>query len=201
MANAFKASIWVFAISTVVAAPLLAQDSPNPGSNAAAGNSAGAPLTPVEKRFITDSSNTNNLEVQLGQMAMQKAASPDVKNFAQQMVQAHTQAQDQLKKVAAAHNMTLADQLDQQGQKEADKLSKLTGKPFDVAYMAFNIPAHHQTLVEMRRCQPLLKTADLRAWDVATIPVVEAHLKMAQTTDRAIAGEKQGLQAGGPSSY
>lgn len=191
MTNISKSGILALAASSVFLAPVCAQNT---------GGAAEKPLTPAEKKFVLDSSNTNLLEVRLGQLAAQNAMSNDVKSFAQRMVDDHSKAEETLKQVARAHKMTLPPDLNAEGKKELDKLAALHGTAFDIAYISFNVPAHKATLEKMQKAEPKLTSPDLRAWNQQTMPTVEQHFKMAEATDRAIASEKMHMKTGGASS-
>ena len=68
------------------------------------------------KAFVNDLTIAGMAEVQLGKLATERAANPDVKAFGQMMVKDHTQAGNELKPIAAQLNIPQPTQLDQQFQ-------------------------------------------------------------------------------------
>src|SRR5947207_611368 len=74
-------------------------------------------------------------EVQLGQLAAQKAQSDEVKQFGQRMVSDHSKANDKLKQVATQKNINLPTEMDSSSKREYDKLQKLSGAQFDREYV------------------------------------------------------------------
>jgi putative membrane protein len=89
-------------------------------------------------------------EVQLGKMATERAASADVKAFGQMMVKDHSQAGDELKKVAAQLKIQQPTQLDQKHKDLVDKLSKLQGAEFDREYINAMVQGHQEVLGKVR---------------------------------------------------
>ncbi len=57
-------------------------------------------VTHADRMFLEQAAAGGLMEVQLGQLAAQKASDPQVKQFGQRMVDDHTKANDQLKTVA-----------------------------------------------------------------------------------------------------
>jgi putative membrane protein len=55
-----------------------------------------AAVAGADKTFATEAAHGGLAEVQMGQLALQKASSPQVKEFAQRMVTDHTQANQDL---------------------------------------------------------------------------------------------------------
>jgi len=94
------------------------------------------------QEFIKKAAIANMAEIQLGQLASTKAENPEVKQFAQKMVEAHTKALDELKQAASGSGATLPTELDKKHQKLHDKLSKLSGAEFDREYMDAMVDAH-----------------------------------------------------------
>ncbi|SDO67683.1 protein of unknown function [Paracidovorax cattleyae] len=62
-------------------------------------------LTRADKSFRDDAAHNGHAEVRSSQLALQKARNPKVRAFAQQMVDDHTQANQQLAALAAGKNM------------------------------------------------------------------------------------------------
>src|SRR5438552_16844085 len=85
----------------------LAQSSePEPSSRsavshqAASKNSSG--LTMADRHFIKEAADGGLAEVELGQLAVEKASSDEVKKFGQRMVDDHGKANEQLKQIATS---------------------------------------------------------------------------------------------------
>jgi len=128
------------------------QGSANPGTAGPGANgpmdqgpSAGAPNKVDDKKFVKEAALGGLTEVELGKVAAEKASSPEVKQFAQKMVDDHTKANEQLKQIASKSNIPIADTLDSKHQSRIDKLSKLSGPDFDKAYVKDQVKDHEMT--------------------------------------------------------
>jgi len=89
-------------------------------------------------------------EVQLGQLASERASDAEVKAFGQMMVTDHSRANDELKQVASQLNVTLPTQLDSKHRDLAERLSKLRGADFDRQYMNAMVQGHQEVAAKLR---------------------------------------------------
>lgn len=64
-------------------------------------------LSPADRRFALEAAHSGMAEVDLGILAAERAASPEVKQFAQRMIDDHTRAGDELKALASIKSLTL----------------------------------------------------------------------------------------------
>jgi putative membrane protein len=119
-------------------------------------------------------------EVELGQLAAQKASSPEVKNFGQHMVDDHSKANDQLKQLAAQKGVTLPTSMSASQKQEMNRLSKLSGAAFDSAYVSMMVKDHKKDVAEFQKESKNGKDSDVKSWASTTLPTLEDHLKMVQ---------------------
>ena len=119
-------------------------------------------------------------EVQLGQLAAQKASDPDVKSFGQKMVDDHSKANDQLKQIASQKGMTLPADLSTMQKHDMDKLSKLSGAAFDSAYVSMMVKDHKKDIADFQKEANSGKDSDLKGFASSTLPTLQDHLKMVQ---------------------
>jgi putative membrane protein len=117
-------------------------------------------------------------EVALGRLAAERAASPDVKQFGQQMVTDHSKAGDELKALAARKNMQLPAEMNSDQKSEQDKLSKLSGADFDKEYVSFMKKDHEEDVDEFKEQSEKGTDADVKAFAAKTLPVIQRHLQM-----------------------
>jgi putative membrane protein len=126
-------------------------------------------------------------EVELSKVAQTKATNPRLKSFADMMVTDHTKANDQLKQMAAAKNITLPANLSDASQKKLDNLNKKdAGKDFDKAYMDDMLDGHKNAVDKLTKGSNDLKDADLKNFATQVLPTVQMH----QDSIKAIAGKK-----------
>jgi putative membrane protein len=107
----------------------------NSGSTASAGSMQ-------DKKFAKAAMAGGMAEVQLGQLALQKASSDDVKQFAQRMIDDHTKLNDQMKPIAAQVGVQPPTALMPKDQKVMEKLQGLQGNAFDQAYIKDMVKDH-----------------------------------------------------------
>lgn len=143
---------------------------------------------PVDKDvadFAVEAANGGMMEVELGKIAQQKAGSQRVKDFGAMMVQDHSAANDKLKSLAQAKNITLPGTIGNDAQKDIDDLNKKTGMDFDKAYMNMMLSDHKKDIKSFQKAADL-KDMDVRNFAVETLPTLQKHLDSAM----AITGKK-----------
>ncbi len=100
--------------------------------------------------FINQMSIAGTAEVQLGNIAVERASSGDVKNFGQMMAKDHTQANQDLAQVAARLNVKPTSQLDQKHLDLIDRISRLRGAEFDREYINAMVQGHEAVEGQLR---------------------------------------------------
>lgn len=149
----------------------------------ASGNSASSSgkLAPADRQFIKKAAEGGLAEVQLGQLATEKADSQDVKQFGQRMVDDHTKANDQLKQVASQKGVTVPYKLSPKDAATKARLEKLSGKAFDRAYMRDMVMDHTKDVSEFRMESKNAKDPDVKNFASQTLPTLQDHLKEAKS--------------------
>jgi putative membrane protein len=160
------------ALSLIAVATLAAADS----------NNNNGKVSSSETSFMKNAAQGGMAEVELGQLAQQKASSSDVKDFGRRMVTDHSKAGDQLKALAAKKGVTLPEAVAGKDKSTSDKLSKLSGADFDKAYMNDMINDHETDVAEFQKAANNASDQDVRAFASSTLPTLQEHLKMAKET-------------------
>ena len=133
-------------------------------------------MKPADTHFMMKAAQGGMAEVKMGQLAADKASSPDVKAFGQHMVDDHTKANDQLKSVAQAEGVTLPTDVGPKEQATYDKLSKLSGAEFDKQYVKDMVMDHQEDVKEFRKEASTGKDEKVKSFASQTLPVLEEHL-------------------------
>jgi putative membrane protein len=154
----------------------------------AKGTTGTAAVAASDLAFAKEAATGGMAEVELGTLAKEKAASPDVKQFGDRMVTDHSKANDELKQWAQQKNVTLPTDLDAKQKATKDRLSKLSGEEFDKAYMQLMVTDHTKDVSDFKHHSTTGKDADLKAWAGKTLPTLEEHLKMAKEKKAAVSG-------------
>lgn len=139
---------------------------------------AGPGIAVVEEdaKFVVDAGNGGMTEVELSKLAQQKATNAKAKEFADMMVMDHNKANEDLKSLAKAKNVTLPDSLNADSKKMWDELNTKTGKDFDKAYVSTMVSEHKKTVSMFETASKDLKDAELKAFVDKTLPVLKGHL-------------------------
>ena len=101
-----------------------------------------------------------------------------MKDFGAMMVQDHSAANDKLKSLAQAKNITLPGTIGNDAQKDIDDLNKKTGMDFDKAYMNMMLSDHKKDIKSFQKAADL-KDMDVRNFAVETLPTLQKHLDSA----------------------
>jgi putative membrane protein len=132
--------------------------------------------------FVTKAAEGGMAEVELGRLASQRASDESVKQFGQRMVTDHGKANDELKQIASNKGIDIPSKLAAKHQATMDRLSKLSGAEFDRTYMQDMVRDHREDVNEFRRESQRGTDPELKAFAAKTLPVLEEHLKEAEST-------------------
>ena len=173
-----------------------ATSSNNAGTSADTSKPAAAKSSKkMDDTFAMKAAQGGLAEVQLGQLAEQKASNPDVKAFGQKMVDDHQKANDELKQAAAKGNVALPTEPSAKEKAEAARLEKLSGAAFDKAYMMHMVADHKKDVAEFQREAKSGQNEQIKNFAQQTVPTLQEHLKMAQETQSKLKGSSSAKSA------
>ena len=132
--------------------------------------------------FVLDAANGGLAEVELGKLAAQRAQSDEVKKFAQRMVDDHTKANEQLKKIADSKSIKLPTDVEGKDKALMQRLEKLNGAAFDRSYMNAMVNDHVKDVSEFKREANAGRDPQVKSFAESTLPTLEEHLQQAKTT-------------------
>jgi putative membrane protein len=141
-----------------------------------------AAVSSAEKTFATEAAQGGLAEVEMGQLALQKGTSPQVKQFAQRMVTDHTQANQELMQLAKSQNLNLPAKVDSKHKSDMERLRGMNGTAFDAAYMQHMVQDHQKDVAEFQKQAQRGSDPELKSFAVKYLPVLQQHLQMAQST-------------------
>ncbi|HET7086702.1 MAG TPA: DUF4142 domain-containing protein [Rhizomicrobium sp.] len=174
-------------------------ESPRPGTNSEAMSAikdstagvvgkASAELTTSTKGFVTAAAISDMYEVEAGRIAEQRAQSPAVKDFAREMVEAHTGTTSQLKSLLAKGDIDVTPpaHVDMRRQGMLDDLRGAKSQDFDHRYVSQQVAAHREADILMRGYAKEGDSRTLKEFAAATDHAVKMHLSKAEKLDKAV---------------
>jgi putative membrane protein len=135
--------------------------------------------TDDDKKFVATAAQSDVNEIKLSQLAEEKATNAAVKTFAHKMVIEHTKMSASMKPFADAWAVTPPAGLDDDHQKEYDKLNGLSGSDFDKEYISQMVSDHAKALDAFTSEAKDTKDAKFRAVVLKGKTMVAAHKNMA----------------------
>ncbi|MBK3868125.1 DUF4142 domain-containing protein [Pseudomonas stutzeri] len=144
------------------------------------GLAANMALAAEGDNFVDEASAKGIAEIETAKMALQKGTSEDVKQFAQMMIDEHTQANQKLAQLAQQKNLEMSDEAMLMDKAKAMILKLRDGENFDEAYANNQVVAHEQTIELFRDYIESGKNPDLKQFAQTTLPKLEQHLQSAK---------------------
>ena len=135
------------------------------------------------KEFIKDAIQGDNSEIMLGQLAQDKGASQQVKDFGLMLVTDHTKAKAEASALAKTLNVTPPDQPMSEAKMEQEKLSKLTGNAFDHEFARYMVTDHEKD-IKAFEVEAKAKAGETSTLAEKTLPDLKKHLEMAQSISK-----------------
>ena len=144
-------------------------------------NSQSAALNPDDRTFLEKAAVGGKAEVELGQLALERAQNDQVKQFAQRMVTDHSQANSDLVSMGDKMSITLPTEHDKENQDTKNRLSKLNGAKFDKEYMKAMVDDHQKDVNDFQKESSSAINSDVKAFASKTLPTLQQHLDLAKS--------------------
>ncbi len=157
----------------------------------------------TDAEFLKKAAQSNMTEVDLGQVAVHRANSPVVKQFAQRMIDDHTKANNELMAIARQEGVQIPKQIGTDHRQAMDRLSKLDGPDFDHAYMRYEMDQHARDVALFQRHADVGHDAQVKAWVQKTLPTLQQHEQLAKEDAtklgmNVVTGQAQGTSPPAP---
>lgn len=132
------------------------------------------------QEFVKKAAASGVAEVELAKLALSKSSSEEVRHFAQMMLEDHTAANQELRKLANAKGIVIAEEAALIKQAKGDFTKMREGASFDEDYAKAQLKAHTETL-ELFRKAANSSDEELKTFADALVPTLEHHFSMAET--------------------
>jgi len=190
------------ALATLAAAPpsyaddtagnAATQDEGKPGNEPVSDGAGGKTALLDDQEFVQKAIQGSMAEVQLADLALEKAKNDSVKNFAEQMKKDHTASESILRNSATQEGVQPPASLDAKHEAVKTKLAQYSGEDFDREYMAHMV-ADHEKELQMFSAKARTGDGDVAAYAQRMVPVLDRQLNMAKSVSQGIT-TKQELQ-------
>jgi putative membrane protein len=145
-----------------------------------------------DEKFVKEVATRAAGEVELGRLAAQKAASPEVRQFAQNVVDVQGKAGDQLKVIASQKSIAVPAELEGKHKKAVERLSKMSPEEFDREYMRQALDDHKKNVDQFRKAASSARDSDVKMLATQALPALEDQLRAAQRFDESNRRQERG---------
>ncbi len=133
-----------------------------------------------DRDFAMHAMTGGMMEVKLSQFAAEHATNPAVKQFAQRLVQDHSQANKELMTIAGKNQIQFPREMSKDHQEVWNRLTNLRGADFDRQFVQHMIQDHQRDIAQFEKESKDGQDPQLKAFAAKTLPTLREHLKLAQ---------------------
>lgn len=151
----------------------------------ASGTTTGsARLSWSDRRFVTKAADGGHDEIQLAQLAAQRATNTEVRSFAQKIVDDHTKVNSELMSIASQKNVKV--DKDDDKDRAYKRLSKKTGSEFDQEFVEHMIDEHEKDIKQFEKAAKDAKDPDVRSFASKHVADLRSHLQQAESLRQSL---------------
>ena len=180
---------WKWMAPLAMAAALTVGCNKDHNGNATVGTSGrtDSGVSSSDRDFVQDVSQMNAAEIDLSRLAVERAANPAVKQFAQKLVDEHTAAGEKLSGVATQNSIQTRTDLDDSHRKLHDTLAGKSGADFDKSYIDAMVNDHEKMVDKLE--SRIDKTTIERGRETVKNPSTDEKAKV-DTKGQSVVPEK-----------
>jgi putative membrane protein len=186
MSRALALALTAASSLTLAAATQAAAQAPRPAPEPApiaapmpkapAGPAMAAAMSP-DSVFVAKAAEAGAKEVDVAKLGAAKATNPDVKAFAQRLVQDHTAVNTELAALAKSKDLKIP----ASARPAPVDLAKLSGAAFDKAFVALIVKEHDAAIALFEGESRDGRDAEVKEWAAKQLPALREHLTRAKS--------------------
>jgi putative membrane protein len=119
-------------------------------------------------------------EIELCEMALQKTSNEDIKIFAQQMIDEHSQLGHEIELLCSQKNIPLPKDLSAEHKTKMNELSSLSEENFDRKFIEHNVKDHETHIKVFEHYANEESDSDIKTLAKKGVKMLSEHLKMAK---------------------
>ena len=134
-----------------------------------------------QTNFLADAIRGNVAEVKLGQLAVERAQSQQVREYADMLRKDHTAALLKASSLANEIGVPASSELTDHQKKQFESLQKLSGDEFDTTFLSQMVREHQVDIAKFSAQAQNGSDPEVMAFAKETLPTLQAHLEHAQS--------------------
>lgn len=153
------------------------------GAQSTTDSSQAMSMPTTASAYVMGAGQSDQFEIQSGQLAQQMGSSSSVKHFGAKMISDHTKSTKMVKMAAMKSGMPdmPPPPLRPDQQQMLSQLQSMSGKDFDRTYVMQQLQAHKDALMLQQSYASNGDDANLKKAAAKIVPVVQMHLSMLQS--------------------
>jgi putative membrane protein len=184
--SSFKLLVAASAAASLALAVPAAYSQDRAAKEPTASKKSGGQLAKDDLQSFRKMAQADMAEVAAGKVATEKAQSPEVKKYAQHMVDEHSKMLEEGKQLAQAKGVTPPSQPEKKHQAALQKLQKASGGDFDRQYMQQMVKDHQEVLKVAEKAAKDAKDPQLKAHAQKGAPHIKEHLAEARKISQSL---------------
>ncbi|QDA59923.1 DUF4142 domain-containing protein [Hymenobacter jejuensis] len=133
-----------------------------------------------DAEFMVTTASSGMLETELAKLAQQKAATPGLKTFSQQLLTQHNELSGALQALASRKGIVLPTGMSEDQQSQYRDAAGLTGTQFDKKVMDLLVSAHEKDVDAFDDMSDDAYDGDIRGFAAKYLPTLKDHLNQAK---------------------
>ena len=153
----------------------------------------------MEENFLKEAASANLFEQQFSEEVQKQAQDQKIKSLAQQIIQDHKQAQQQLQQVAQSAGVQLPNELNEVHKAKLQEFQKKQGRELELSYLWDQIGSHTKAVLKFRYMADHAQNPQVQSYARKTGETLQQHLSQAlecvgvdaQKVTQELAGSRQ----------
>lgn len=146
-----------------------------------------APRYTGGNEFLIEAMQDSMAEIQVCELAIEKSQNPDVKKFAQSMIDEHGRMGRELEQLAGDKELEVPREIRAEQEMTVDELSALSGRDFEQRWIQYNIDVHERDAKVFRHYAEDPSDHDIAAMAKKHGATLGKHLKAAHELGKKLA--------------
>jgi len=136
-----------------------------------------------DERFLISAAEFEYEQILLGKLAYQRATSPEVKELAKMLEDAHRTSKSELGSLGIVKSIAVPSKPTTAAHAVYEKVNIVTVEEFDATYLTQIISSHNEAIGLFEKCIGGNHDPDIRNWAISKLPGLRLHLDKAMDLD------------------